>query len=431
MNKGLFEGWAKVFKFTFSQNTKGKSYKFTLFGIGIFLFLLFFAINMLTGYFSDKDKEKKPQKIETVVIENLYYYSDENISPYDYIDSIKDNTVFNNVVEARSSEEVYNQVKSDSKDGKLSMGIAVEYDKEKNLYDLHLNGTSKMSKDKLRDIGEEYKDYYKEKKLITLGEDEENISIIMSEGQIETKDVSEKEKSFAVEMMWVFVPMIVIFVLYMMILIYGQSVGKIIISEKSSKLMETMLVSVKPYGIILGKVLAVYVAAIIQIFVWIFFGVAGYLVGDKIAGTLFDNYNNQILEIVKLVIKSSSDAFSVPALILMAISILLGFMIYMLLAAMLSSMITKAEELSNINSVYQIIVVIGFIASYFISLFGIDSWISKAIDYFPVTSPFILPSDILLGNIGILKGIVCIMILVVCFVILVYETGKIYKKKIF
>ena len=39
--------------------------------------------------------------------------------------------------------------------------------------------------------------------------------------------------------------------------------------------------------------------------------------------------------------------------------------------------------------------------------------------------------DILLGNIGILKGIVCIMILVVCFVILVYETGKIYKKKIF
>ena len=399
MNKGLFEGWAKVFKFTFSQNTKGKSYKFTLFGIGIFLFLLFFAINMLTGYFSDKDKEKKPQKIETVVIENLYYYSDENISPYDYIDSIKDNTVFNNVVEARSSEEVYNQVKSDSKDGKLSMGIAVEYDKEK--------------------------------KLITLGEDEENISIIMSEGQIETKDVSEKDKSFAVEMMWVFVPMIVIFVLYMMILIYGQSVGKIIISEKSSKLMETMLVSVKPYGIILGKVLAVYVAAIIQIFVWIFFGVAGYLVGDKVAGTLFDNYNNQILEIVKLVIKSSSDAFSVPALILMAISILLGFMIYMLLAAMLSSMITKAEELSNINSVYQIIVVIGFIASYFISLFGIDSWISKAIDYFPVTSPFILPSDILLGNIGILKGIVCIMILVVCFVILVYETGKIYKKKIF
>ena len=369
MNKGLFEGWAKVFKFTFSQNTKGKSYKFTLFGIGIFLFLLFFAINMLTGYFSDKDKEKKPQKIETVVIENLYYYSDENISPYDYIDSIKDNTVFNNVVEARSSEEVYNQVKSDSKDGKLSMGIAVEYDKEKNLYDLHLNGTSKMSKDKLRDIGEEYKDYYKEKKLITLGEDEENISIIMSEGQIETKDVSEKDKSFAVEMMWVFVPMIVIFVLYMMILIYGQSVGKIIISEKSSKLMETMLVSVKPYGIILGKVLAVYVAAIIQIFVWIFFGVAGYLVGDKIAGTLFDNYNNQILEIVKLVIKSSSDAFSVPALILMAISILLGFMIYMLLAAMLSSMITKAEELSNINSVYQIIVVIGFIASYFISLY--------------------------------------------------------------
>ena len=217
MNKGLFEGWAKVFKFTFSQNTKGKSYKFTLFGIGIFLFLLFFAINMLTGYFSDKDKEKKPQKIETVVIENLYYYSDENISPYDYIDSIKDNTVFNNVVEARSSEEVYNQVKSDSKDGKLSMGIAVEYDKEKNLYDLHLNGTSKMSKDKLRDIGEEYKDYYKEKKLITLGEDEENISIIMSEGQIETKDVSEKDKSFAVEMMWVFVPMIVIFVLYMII----------------------------------------------------------------------------------------------------------------------------------------------------------------------------------------------------------------------
>ena len=52
-------------------------------------------------------------------------------------------------------------------------------------------------------------------------------------------------------------PYAFIMVLYFMVLIYGQNVANSVIMEKSSKLMDTFLTSVRPVSMIFGKVFAI------------------------------------------------------------------------------------------------------------------------------------------------------------------------------
>ena len=217
----------------------------------------------------------------------------------------------------------------------------------------------------------------------------------------------------------------------MMILLYGQSIGKIIIVEKSSKLMETLLISIRPYGLIAGKVLAVYVSALIQIVVWIVSGVAGFIVGDKIAEEIFENYNNPVMNLIDLMRENAEGAFSISAVILAVVAIAIGFFMYMVLAALASSFVTKTEELSNTSSVFQIVVVIGFLAAYMIPLMRVGGILPKLIQYIPITSPFTIPADVLIGNIGIVGGLISILIMIATSAVLIFFTGKMYKKKLF
>ena len=71
-------------------------------------------------------------------------------------------------------------------------------------------------------------------------------------------------------------------VLYFFVLAYGQGVANSVVTEKSSKLMESMLVAVKPAAIILGKLLAITLTGIIQLFSWIFGLIISFFIGSKI-----------------------------------------------------------------------------------------------------------------------------------------------------
>ena len=68
----MFRGWKEVFGFTFSQNVKTKGFKSAFIIITVVLFLIGFGINVIIGYFMDKEHTKKEfvNEIEELVIVN-------------------------------------------------------------------------------------------------------------------------------------------------------------------------------------------------------------------------------------------------------------------------------------------------------------------------------------------------------------------------
>ena len=240
----------------------------------------------------------------------------------------------------------------------------------------------------------------------------------------------EDDDSFGQMMLEMTVPMFFTLALYIMIIFYGQSVAKSVISEKSSKLMEFLLVTIKPYGLIAGKVLASFCVAILQFIFWIACGVGGYLLGDISAGSLFPGYINIILTILKFMSDNGIFAFTPAAILLSVAGVALAFLFYCSLAGAVSSSITSTENLSSGMSMFMLPVVISFLATYMASTYDNELLIT-ALRYIPFTAAFMVPSHILIGTIPIGEGILALLALALCTFLMMLFTGKLYKARIF
>lgn len=58
------------------------------------------------------------------------------------------------------------------------------------------------------------------------------------------------------------------FVLYMFLLIYGSMVMQSVIEEKNNRVLEVMVSSVRPFDLMLGKILGVAAVAVVQVLIW-------------------------------------------------------------------------------------------------------------------------------------------------------------------
>lgn len=431
MKKGMFTGWKDVFSFTFIQNIKTKTFKYAIIGISLLLFTIFFAINMITGYYKDNKKDKKDKiidDVEIMILINETSLHNENFTGYkDYSEYINEASVFieDNITlkEAKSRLE--------DKSGVIVRIYQGENDEEGNInYMIDVYSTENISGKDRNHIGDEISSYFDSVKYNMTNAEQYVINMAMSEVVSYSVYVDEADETLAEILVKIFMPMIFVLVIYMMVLMHGQSISKSLISEKSSKLMETLLISVKPYAIIFGKIFAMYTVAIMQMAVWTVSGVLGFVIGDKVAEGMFENYNNPVIDVIDIM-KNGKGAFTIQAFILAGIAFVIGFMFYCTLSAVLSSNITKAEELANASAVYQVIVVIGFLAAYLLPLMQTDSNIVKVLRYIPITSAFMLPSDVIIGSIGVVGTIISIAVLIITTFVMIVITGRIYKKKVF
>ena len=58
------------------------------------------------------------------------------------------------------------------------------------------------------------------------------------------------------------------FVLYMFLLIYGSMVMQSVIEEKNNRVLEVMVSSVRPFDLMMGKILGVAAVAVVQVVIW-------------------------------------------------------------------------------------------------------------------------------------------------------------------
>lgn len=431
MKKGMFTGWKDVFRFTFEQNVKTKSFKTAIVGISLLIFIIFFAINMGVGYYKDSKKPKKQMENE---VTSLYIYNDTRMEDEMLLSFVQDYEFASelNISIVEKKEDIEQNIADAEEQKEKVMSVAIKETVEEELtYELLFDQSEECSKSNVERIAEDFAEYFEECKLMSAGIDESKMLVVMSEVYANTMDIEEADKSLGEILLGIFMPMITTLIIYMLVLMHGQSISKIIVVEKNSKLMETLLISVKPYAIILGKILAMYVVAIIQMAAWVVSGVAGYIVGDKLAGSMFEKYENPVSMLINLVRDNAQQAFSAQAVIICILSVLVGFLTYCVLAGLITSNITKAEDLANGTSVYQIIVVIGFLLAYMLPLLKQGSPIIDVLRYVPITSVFMLPADILMGSISAVGAILSICILLVTTSVMIILTGKIYKKKVF
>ncbi len=192
-----------------------------------------------------------------------------------------------------------------------------------------------------------------------------------------------------------------------------------ILEEKASKLVETLLVSIKSEAMILGKILAI-IAFVFSMFALIFVGFAISYFGTSIFTDV--SFVSETLKSVGI----TSELLNIgPGLVaVIIISLLLACILLSQIAALSGAGCSSMEDMESANMSATIII----LAAYFIALFATNfgDISAVALSLIPFVSAFSAPSCYVVGDIGIEVLFASWAIQLVCIFLVHKLSGKVY-----
>ena len=162
------------------------------------------------------------------------------------------------------------------------------------------------------------------------------------------------------------------FVMYLAILMYGQIILGAVIEEKETRIAEILFSSVRPFALMMGKLVGVSLVALTQLTIW------------GIAFSVFALYGVGILASQGLRANIPNIPFS--HYIYFALFFLLGYFIYATIYALVGSMVTTAQEGGQLAMPIILILVISFYLFWPVSR-SPDSPFSFWVSMIPFTAP--------------------------------------------
>jgi ABC-2 type transport system permease protein len=120
---------------------------------------------------------------------------------------------------------------------------------------------------------------------------------------------------------------VLFFLMYMVVLLYGMNVARSIIEEKTSRVFEVLLATIKPDELLAGKILGVGAVGLTQVGIWM---VAAGLLAARLGST-------------------SGIQISTPQVVFFVVYFALGYALYSAVAAALGAMTNSEQELQQLN----------------------------------------------------------------------------------
>lgn len=252
-------------------------------------------------------------------------------------------------------------------------------------------------------------DLYKDLQIGKLGLSNEQLASLNPEFSIDITETNENPASGNV-----FAIMLLSIVLFYAIYFCAYQVSSSITTEKTSKIMETLVTSTTPRTIVLGKTIGIGVVGLLQ--------VAGMIIVSVICCNVFIDPEllSSIIDISKIT----------PILaIITIIYFILGYAVYSLLYALTGSTVSKPEDINSANGPVAILAVIGFYLSYF-SMMNPTSEINVFASMFPFSAPFSMPFRVMMGTATMGQVAISLGIMLVSIFIIARISIKIYSSAI-
>lgn len=421
--KDKFRGWNTVFSFTFRQATKGPGFRVVTALISLLLIGGIILINIVAAK-PEEGKDVKASPIEKVLI-----LDQSGLEPTDYraLNPEFSDEKFKGVTFVGSSltdrKEVIRAAAADS-----PKTIAVFITLEEAGYEIEavIPDGSEITKNQATALLEPMTIAFETNKMLQAGIAEDQLASVLSPVVTSYTDIGENTNAI-VNVIKLLAPLVFGLMLYIMLLLYGQTVSKSVATEKTSKLMETLLTSIHPYALIAGKVLAITSMALLQFVGWIIAAVVGLYGGNAIAHTMYPEYQNNVVTIINFVKDNIGEtAMTLPAVILAVIFFAVGFLFYVVIAGLAGCMVSKPEDAATTQTVYNFPIIISWLVTYLAPLMGKEGIIAVA-RYIPFTAPFCVPANLITGTMGLLEGVIALVVLALFTLLVIQLSGRIYK----
>jgi ABC-2 type transport system permease protein len=166
---------------------------------------------------------------------------------------------------------------------------------------------------------------------------------------------------------------ILFFLMYMVIMLYGMNVARSIIEEKTSRVFEVLLATIRPEEMMAGKMIGVGGVGLTQVGIWL--STALLLTSTSLVSSMAGG--------------NAHVSLSATEIIFFVVYFILGFLLYASIAAALGAMVNSEQELQQLNMFLVMPLAACFFASTLVAT-NPNSAFSTVISLIPFMTPLIM-----------------------------------------
>lgn len=421
MIKNSCRGWKDVFSFTLSQTFKSKPYLIVMLLMFVFSVISMPLLSMVTKNPAETGEEKS--SITKAYLSNQTPYGELAVSKelaagYEGI-VIESLTESEDVVMKRIAEEENSAVLISITESEMQANIRLLRAPE-----------GPVKNYELQTLGESVQRAYQKAKITAMEVTEEqlaylSVQVLPSAGVIDTEQAEVVEDTSITSGEYWFIYGLM-FIIVMVSILSSTQVASSVVVEKSSRVLEYILISVRPLAIIVGKVLAMLVATLAQILMTI----VGFVVSNKISVGMTGEENNVLSQYLSPEIMSNLK----PGNVIIGLVVAgIGMILYAILAGLCGATVSRMEEMNECLTVLTVATIVGF----YVGMMAADGMMEKGMTgfstfalLFPLSSAFLLPGALLVGKVELWMLLVSLLILIVSVIVMFAFVAKVYESLI-
>lgn len=403
MNRESLAGTGKVFSFTFGQMAKSKANI-----ISFLVMALIFALAVPIASIAMGGRSSKAAEIETVYIINE---TDFELDTGDMGESFA-NTAFTQA--GFSAEEAKEELKANEVCAHIYF-----HEQGEIVISLSILSDEFVNSEEMEALRQALTDRVTEARFLALNASQEQLDIVMSDFVTEVMDAADYSEEETADFGARFAVQYAYSIIVMMVSIFSAAyIIRCVIEEKASKLVDLLMVSVKPLALVFGKILAVMVYIFSMLIGLIVIFAASCLISgmfldlSPIWNMLSDmGINAEILNI------------SPMTLVVVLVSMLLATLTTAILAGLAGSTCSNMNEVEGANMTVVLVIMAGYLVSSFVPAVGSMGVVASLV---PIVSAFSAPAQYITGGIGMPVMLVSWLIQLVVVVLLLRLCARVY-----
>ena len=420
MNKGNLKGWKDVFSFTFIQTLKNKAFIITNIVLLILILVSTPVISMITGKSQGADVLSPVAK---VYVNNATALMDIDFQ------GLREQEELSHIAFEALKEDY--DVVAKRIDEKEKNSVILTLAENEGRYSLIFAKAAKgpIKESSLRPLSNAAAEQFEAFKVNRLGISDAQLALIQADvrtnvsmADVHGTEIIKEDTSISHSEYWFIYGLL--FVLMMVNILSSTQIAYSIVTEKSSRVVEYLLTSVKPLAIMVGKIIAMLSAVLLQVISML----SMVLVSNKISAVLFPSAGGSMIS--QFLPKDLLQNLNIVNIGLGLLLFFIGMIFYAGLAGLTGATVSKLEEinegltlftLTNLVGVYM-----GIGAAVVLMTKGVNSYVIFSF-LFPLSSPFLLPGAILVGKASLPIAAAAIALQLLTVVLLFRFIAKVYE----
>jgi ABC-2 type transport system permease protein len=242
--------------------------------------------------------------------------------------------------------------------------------------------------------------------ITALGGDPARVSAVVASASVDVQALEQPQEYNGQQLALGVIAGVLI---YLSLLINGQSVAQGVVEEKTSRVVELLLATIRPWQLMAGKVLGIGTAGLLQILA---ISVAGLASG---------------LATGVLTISVSAAAGTVVWLI---VWYLLGFLMYSIVFAGLGALVSRQEDVSGAVTPALMLVIVGYVVGVSVLPSDPGNRLAEILSVIPAFAPTLMPMRLAMGGVPAWEAIVSVLLVAALIPVLVWLAARMYRNAV-